>query len=253
MPAESSARANAVTSSPSRSPLANGRTSSVWNQDTGHLAVTSIASSRLAHSRRSKPAMNSLVSANGPSVTSVLPSRTRTVAAVSGRSSSRPSSRTPRRSISSTQPGPSRCMTARSSAVGKPSSQMMKSAYFISASLPVAAADDRVFARLVHALADLSVGLFHVAILRAWFGGCNRTTNRNRPEDIPAPGASSGERGLTVRSTRLRTNRRCFRQPAATCSLPSAGGYIPVVPGTGDGQPPIEPDGLISVGVPHGA
>ncbi len=104
------------------------------NQATGALASTSITSSRSAQSTRSKPAMNSLASANGPSVTSVSPSRTRTVAAVGGRSSGRPSSRTSRRSISSIQPGISRCMTATSSRAGRPSAPT-KFRYFIVVSL----------------------------------------------------------------------------------------------------------------------
>src|ERR1700761_5984077 len=81
---------------------ANGRTSSEPIRATGCLPATSIASSRSAHSRMSKPAISSLVSANGPSVSTTSPPRTRTVVALSLRCSSWPRTRTPRPSISST-------------------------------------------------------------------------------------------------------------------------------------------------------
>jgi hypothetical protein len=58
----------------------------------------------------------------------------------------------------------------------------MNATYFISASLPVDATDDRLFARRLHALGDLSVGVLHVAALRSGFGAYNQTTNGNRPE-----------------------------------------------------------------------
>jgi hypothetical protein len=58
----------------------------------------------------------------------------------------------------------------------------MKSRYFISASLPVDVTDDRLFARRLHALADLSVGVLHVAAFRSGFGAYDLTTNGIRPE-----------------------------------------------------------------------
>src|SRR5205085_5019716 len=56
----------------------SGRTSIVPIWALGWLAAISTASSRLPHSSRSKPPIASFVAANGPSVTSFLPSRTRT-------------------------------------------------------------------------------------------------------------------------------------------------------------------------------
>src|SRR5215468_3058482 len=81
----------------------NGLTSSFPKLATGCLDATSMASSRSAQSMMSYPAICSLVSANGPSAISTSPPRTATVvASLTGRSSL-PSSRIPRRSISSTQ------------------------------------------------------------------------------------------------------------------------------------------------------
>src|SRR6185437_7200461 len=81
----------------------NGLTSRVPCSAIGCLAATSMASSRSAHSRMSKPAMCSLVSANGPSAISTSPSRRRTVVASLTDCSWLPSNRTPRESISSVQ------------------------------------------------------------------------------------------------------------------------------------------------------
>ena len=58
----------------------------------------------------------------------------------------------------------------------------MKTRYFISASLSVDMTDDRPFARRLHALADLSVAVLHVAALRSGCGAGNQTTNEDRPE-----------------------------------------------------------------------
>src|SRR5262249_12818823 len=60
-----------------------GRTSILPSRAMGCLAATSVASSKLAHSSTSKPAIHSLVSANGPSVVRTLPFRLRTVTALS--------------------------------------------------------------------------------------------------------------------------------------------------------------------------
>jgi hypothetical protein len=67
----------------------------VPNLATGCLAATSTASPMLEHSITSYPAICSLVSANGPSLTSVSPSRTRTTAVSRIGRSGPPSSRTP--------------------------------------------------------------------------------------------------------------------------------------------------------------
>ena len=66
----------------------------------GAAAAISIASSRSAHSRMSKPAIHSRDSANGPSVTSTLPPRRRTVVASSGGRSRSPITRVPGRRTS---------------------------------------------------------------------------------------------------------------------------------------------------------
>jgi hypothetical protein len=58
----------------------------------------------------------------------------------------------------------------------------MNATYFISASLPVAVTDDRLFVRRLHALVDLSVGVLHVAALRSGSSDYNQTTNGTRPE-----------------------------------------------------------------------
>ena len=81
----------------------NGRTSIEPNRATGCLAATSIASSGPEHSITSYPAICSFVSANGPSLTSTSPPRTRTVAASRTGRSGAPSRRMLRRSISATQ------------------------------------------------------------------------------------------------------------------------------------------------------
>src|SRR5262245_32763490 len=62
----------------------NGLTSIVPNSATGCPAAISTASSRLSASMMSKPPRISFVSANGPSVTSFFPSRTRTARARRG-------------------------------------------------------------------------------------------------------------------------------------------------------------------------
>ena len=81
----------------------NGRSSSRPNRAIGCCDAMAIASSRSAHSRMSKPAIHSRVSANGPSVTSTLPPRLRTVvASATGRSAS-PITRAPLASWRSTQ------------------------------------------------------------------------------------------------------------------------------------------------------
>ena len=59
----------------------NGRTSIVPIRATGCFEATSIASSRSAHSSRSKPPICSFVSAYGPSETNTSLDRTRTVVA----------------------------------------------------------------------------------------------------------------------------------------------------------------------------
>ena len=59
----------------------NGRSSNVPTSAVGCRAAISMASSMLAHSMTSKPAICSLVSANGPSLSSTSPSLTRTVVA----------------------------------------------------------------------------------------------------------------------------------------------------------------------------
>src|SRR5262249_20902854 len=98
----------------------NGLTSSFPNLATGCLDATSMASSRSAQSMMSYPAICSLVSANGPSAISTSPPRTDTVvASLTGRSWL-PSSRIPRRSISSTQAsvsGPTRALSSGLSSV----------------------------------------------------------------------------------------------------------------------------------------
>ena len=59
----------------------------------------------------------------------------------------------------------------------------MKTRYFISAPLSVDATDDRLFARCLHGLVDLPVGVLHVAAaLRSGFGVHNQTTSGNLPE-----------------------------------------------------------------------
>src|SRR6185312_3954994 len=80
----------------------NGLSSIIPNLAIGCFDATSIASSRFAQSMMSKPPTYSFVSTNGPSVTSVSPSRTRTVVASDGGRSRSPVSRMSRRSISST-------------------------------------------------------------------------------------------------------------------------------------------------------
>jgi len=50
--------------------------------------------------------------------------------------------------------------------------------------------DDRLFARRLHALADLSVAVLHVAALRSGCGACNQTTNGTAEKDtceVPSP------------------------------------------------------------------
>jgi hypothetical protein len=86
------------------------------------------ASCRSVQLTTSMPAMNSAVPVHGSLLSSV------SVAAVPGRSSSRPNNRTPRPVISSSQPGNSRYMTASSSGFGRPSA-LINCRYFISVSL----------------------------------------------------------------------------------------------------------------------
>jgi hypothetical protein len=59
----------------------------------------------------------------------------------------------------------------------------MKTRYFISASLSVDMTDNRLFARRLHALADLSVAVLHVAALRSGCGAGNQTTNGTAQKD----------------------------------------------------------------------
>ena len=61
--------------------LQNGRTSIMWCLASGCAAAISIACSRPAQLSTSIPPMNSRVSTNGPSLSNVSPSRTRTVVA----------------------------------------------------------------------------------------------------------------------------------------------------------------------------
>ena len=74
----------------------SGRTSIVPNAAIGWAAAISTASSMLAASIRSKPPTASLVSANGPSVTSRCPSRRRTDRARRGGASWSPIVQAPR-------------------------------------------------------------------------------------------------------------------------------------------------------------
>src|SRR5215472_8924512 len=115
----------------------NGRSSNVPILAVGWRDATSIASSRSAHSSTLKPAICSLVSANGPSLTRTSPPRTRTVlASLTGRRRP-PASFTPRASISLSQastaraaaePGTSESSSGLSSAV---SSRQWNSRYFM--------------------------------------------------------------------------------------------------------------------------
>ena len=87
----------------SRSQSANGRSLDAGPpRAIGWARATSIASSRSAHSSRSKPTITSLVSANGPSESSSSPLRTRTVVAADVGASPSPCSRRPLASFSAT-------------------------------------------------------------------------------------------------------------------------------------------------------
>src|SRR5262249_42335308 len=86
----------------------------------GCLAATSVASSRLAHSSTSKPAIHSLVSANGPSVVRTLPFRLRTVTALSTPARRLPVILTPLPSISATHESILSCFGSYVSPVGSP-------------------------------------------------------------------------------------------------------------------------------------
>jgi hypothetical protein len=76
----------------------------------------------------------------------------------------------------------------------------MHSRYFISASFPVDVRDDRVFARRSHALAELPVGVLHVAAVRSGADAYSQTTNGNAQKDtrevrrtgLSGPAALSG-------------------------------------------------------------
>ena len=80
----------------------NGRTSTIPNRATGCFEAILIASSRSGQSMMSKPPTHSFVSVNGPSVTSTLPSRTRTVVASSAGRSRSPTSDSSRPTTSAT-------------------------------------------------------------------------------------------------------------------------------------------------------
>ncbi len=84
-------------------PSSNARTSMLPRYVVGCAAATATAASRSGQSITSYPATCSLVSANGPSVTTGAPCGARTVVASDTGRSRAPSSRTPRASISCTQ------------------------------------------------------------------------------------------------------------------------------------------------------
>ncbi len=112
----------------------NGRSSRRPNRAIGCSEAMSIALSRSSHSRMSKPAIHSRVSANGPSVTSTLPPRLRTVVASAiGRSAS-PMTRAPLASWRSTQSSTSSSLGSPDGGSGSVSVQT-NIMYFMSCSL----------------------------------------------------------------------------------------------------------------------
>src|SRR3954451_8984020 len=116
-------------------PSSNARTSIAPTLSVGWAAATAIAVSRSGQSSTSYPAICSLVSANGPSVTWTSPSGTRTVVASLVGNSRAPSSSMPRRTISSAQ-AVSSVSTSGGRSSSRDSSTAWISMYFIGVSSP---------------------------------------------------------------------------------------------------------------------
>src|SRR4051794_26703631 len=124
-------------------PSSNSRTSMQPSFVVGCAAATATAASRSGHSTTSYPAICSLVSANGPSVTTLRPSLTRTVvASVVGRSRA-PSSTTPRAVISLIHSVSSSSTEAGSGSVSALWSTACSNAYFTANSSSRCAGADR--------------------------------------------------------------------------------------------------------------
>src|SRR4051794_14780932 len=116
-------------------PSSNARTSIAPTLSVGWAAATAMAVSRSGQSSTSYPAICSLVSANGPSVTWTSPSGTRTVVASLVGKSRAPSSSMPRPTISSSQAASS-VSTCGEGSPGRDSSTAWISMYFIGVSSP---------------------------------------------------------------------------------------------------------------------
>src|SRR4051794_7547861 len=116
-------------------PSSNARTSIAPTLSVGWAAATAMAVSRSGQSSTSYPAICSLVSANGPSVTWTSPSGTRTVVASLVGNSRAPSSSMPRPTISSAQ-AVSSVSTSGGRSPSRDSSTAWISMYFIGVSSP---------------------------------------------------------------------------------------------------------------------